>query len=42
VPEEEVTAEVALRRRVQEEVERLSAEQPQVLATLLKTWLSAE
>ena len=42
VPEEEVSAEVALRRRVQEEVERLSAEQPQVLATLLKTWLSAE
>lgn len=42
VPEEDVSAEVAMRRRVQEEVEQLSAEQPQVLATLLKTWLSAD
>jgi len=42
VPQEEVSEEVAIRRRVQEEVERLSVEQPKIVATLLKTWLSAE
>jgi len=41
-PEDEVSAQVAMRRRVQEEVERLSAEQPKILASLLKTWLAAE
>ena len=41
LPEEQVSAEARIRQRVQEEVERLSREQPRVLASLLKTWLTS-
>jgi len=39
---EEVNDEVLARRRVSEEVERLSAQQPKVVAALLRTWLASE
>jgi flagellar M-ring protein FliF len=42
VPEYPVTEEAALKERVKEEISRLSREQPEAVASVLRTWLAEE